>query len=52
VEEILRPGRRAIACPPLPMYSWGEGRGEGHFLSLEEPLTLTLSPDYRGEGIR
>jgi hypothetical protein len=34
--------------PPLPMYSWGEGWGEGRFLSLEEPLTLP-SPRITGE---
>src|SRR6185437_6933196 len=34
----------------------GEGWGEGPFSRgahfVERPLTLTLSPEYRGEGIR
>jgi hypothetical protein len=38
---------QAIAYPPRPMYSWGEGWGEGHLLSSEGALTLSLSPDYR-----
>ena len=43
---------------PRPMYAWGEGWGEGHFVWIgshfrgELPLTLTLSPEYRGEGTR
>ena len=31
----------------------GEGWGEGRAMQLAEwPLTLTLSPEYRGEGTR
>jgi hypothetical protein len=51
IDALSRPLGQSYV-PPLPIYSWGEGWGEGHFLSLEEPLTLTLSPEYRGEGIR
>ncbi len=56
--EITAPGRATLcgsAVPayfsPRPMYSWGEGQGEGRFFELRKPpLTLTLSPEYRGEG--
>ena len=44
----------ATALAPSPLYSGGEGWGEGRFSRAAQlyapPLTLTLSPGYRGEG--
>src|SRR5204863_581973 len=52
VRSLESHDRSSVTVPPLPC-TQGRGRGRGASSSLEEePLTLTLSPEYRGEGTR